>query len=311
MRAPPAVVVGLALVLAGSTARADEVGVVVTGDAKLRPKLALHVRHWLTEHGHDLAESPLSTDAIDTIANCFTVGDPACARGVVEARASATSVVYAHVEVNKKGDVALSAYWFVKGHEESGERRVCEACQGDAWRGLADTMLEALASSSSIEHGRLKLDSQPTGLIVFIDHIQVGSTPLERDLPVGQHQIQLVHDGATVGTRAVDIDADDTTKVTMQVTLAHRSKLWPIVLLVAGGATLGTGIGFIYAGENTGPSQKYIYPDSTTPIGIGIAAVGLGATVGGIVWLVQSGHRSAPVAGLTPGGGYVGWLTRF
>ncbi|HEY1553711.1 MAG TPA: PEGA domain-containing protein [Kofleriaceae bacterium] len=306
-------VVTVALALAASTARADdEVGVVVTGDASLRGKLASHLRHWLSDHGHGLADSPLSSDAIDTIANCFIVGDPSCARGVVEARARASSVVYAHVEINKQGNVTLSAYWIVKGHDAIGERRVCEQCEGDAWRGLVDTMMDVLASSSQVEHGRLELGSQPSGMIVLIDHTQVGSTPLERDLPVGHHEIQLVHDGETVGKRGIEIEADETTKLSLQAKLVrHGSKLWPIVLIVAGGATLGTGIGFIYAGENTGPQQKFIYPDSTTPIGIGITAVGLGATVGGIVWLVQSGQKSMPVAGLTPRGGYVGWLTRF
>src|SRR5579863_626961 len=57
--------VSVALALAATTARADdEVGVVVTGDATLRGKLAAHLRHWLSDHGHGLAESPLSTDAI-------------------------------------------------------------------------------------------------------------------------------------------------------------------------------------------------------------------------------------------------------
>jgi hypothetical protein len=300
MRVTAVVSVALALALAATTARADdEVGVVVTGDATLRGKVASHLRAWLSAHSHGLADSPLSSDAIDTIANCFVVGDPSCARGVVEARARASSVVYAHVELDKKGDVTLSAYWFVKGHEPIGERRVCERCEGNAWQGLVDTMMDVLASSSQVEHGHLKLSSDPPGMIVLIDHTNVGSTPLERDLPVGHHDIQLVHEGDTVGKRGVDIEADETVRVSIAAKLVrHGSKVWPIVLIVAGGATLGT-------------QQKYIYPDSTTPIGIGITAVGLGATVGGIVWLVQSGQKSVPVAGLTSGGAYVGWLTRF
>src|SRR5947208_1920946 len=137
-------VAALALVLATSSARADDaVAVIVTGDATLQTKLVNHVQRWLEKHGHKVADESLSADAITTIDNCFVIGDPACARGVIEARAKATSVIYARVEVGKAGkNVTLTAYWFVRGHEPIGERRVCEKCTADAWRGVADTMMD-------------------------------------------------------------------------------------------------------------------------------------------------------------------------
>ena len=67
---------------------------------------------------------------------------------------------------------------------------------------------------------------------------------------------------------------------------------------------------FIYYGALGGDQQKFIFPDST-PYGIGILAVGVGATIGGTILLSQSGHSSTPVASIGPGGGYVGWVARF
>jgi hypothetical protein len=315
----------LAIAFAASPAYADEgVGVVVTGDTTLQPKLAAHLQRWLEKHGHTLSEETLSADAVATIDNCFVVGDPGCARGVVEARAKTASVVYAHVETDKSGkNVTLTAYWFVKGHEPIGERRGCEKCSTDAWRGVADTMMDVLASGSPMEHGRLKLNSHPTGMIVLLDNTQIGVTPLERDLPVGHHKVKLVHAGREVGSREIEIASGETQHVVIKAKLTRdsdddggggggSSRVGPLILLIAGGAAAGTGLGFIYVGERSGPDQKYIYPDST-PIGIGLSVVGVGAVLGGALWLAQSGHgdRQGPVVSIGTSSTYVGWLTRF
>jgi len=316
-----ALIAAFVVVLAATPAHADDaVGVIVTGDATLQTKLVTHLQRWLEKHGHKLATESLSADAITTIDNCFVVNDPGCARGVVEARAKASSVVYAHVEVAKGGkNVTLTAYWFVKGHEPIGERRVCEKCTADAWRGVADTMMDVLASGSQTEHGRLKLTSRPSGMIVLLDNTQIGVTPIERDLPVGKHEIKLVHAGREVGSREISIASGETEHVVIQAKLTRprggdeegESRTMPLVLIIAGGATLGTGLGFIYVGERSGSDQKFIYPDST-PIGIGLSVVGVGAVLGGAIWLLQSGHDdSAPVVSIAPHGGYVGWVTRF
>ena len=309
----------VAFAAAARPARAEEVGVVVTGDAGMQDEVAAHLQRWLAKHGHTIAAAPLSQDAVDTIANCFAVNDPGCARGVVEARSKAPSVVYAHVEHGKTGDhVTLTAYWFVKGHDAIGERRECDKCSNDAWRGMADTMMDVLASGSQLHQGRLELRSRPSGLIVVLDNTQIGVTPIERDLPAGRHAIKLVRDGRTVARRQVDISSDETTRVVLDARLDHggehphegSSKLGPLFMLIGGGAMLGTGLGFIYVGERGGPNTKYIYPDST-PIGIGLGVVGAGAVLGGALWLAQSGHHSAPVAAIRDHGAYVGWFTWF
>jgi hypothetical protein len=90
------------------------------------------------------------------------------------------------------------------------------------------------------------------------------------------------------------------------------SKLWPSVLLGTGVVTLATGGVFLYYGLGiSGADEKYVYPPST-PIGLALAAVGAGATIGGIILLKQAGSStSGPVASVSPSGGFVGWAGRF
>ena len=303
------------LALAATTARADDVAVVVTGDTALKPKIAGHLQRWLSKHGHGLAESALDADAIDTIANCFVVNDPGCARGVVEARAKAASVIYAHVEV-KKQNVTMTTYWFVKGHDAIGERRSCERCAEDAWRGMADTMMDVLATGSAGQ-GRLELRSKPACMVVLVDNAQVGVTPLDREVAAGRHSITLMHRGRQVGEKTVEVASGDSLRVMIKADLSAEhddegghSRLGPLLVIIGGGALVGTGAGFIYIGERNSASNKYIFPDST-PVGIGITALGVGAVVGGAIWMWQSGGTSAPTVALSPGGASVGWLTRF
>jgi hypothetical protein len=96
------------------------------------------------------------------------------------------------------------------------------------------------------------------------------------------------------------------------VTVGPRpSRLGPAIVLGAGVATIAAGGIFLYYGSLGGPDQNYVYPDST-PVGIALGAVGLGATIGGTIWLIQAGSSSShPVATATRGGGYIGWTGRF
>jgi hypothetical protein len=308
--------VAFAVTLSASSARADNaVGVVVTGDEGLQAKVTSHLERWLTQHGHKLAADPLSADAAVAIDNCLVLSDATCARSVVEARGNAESIVFAHVET-KQRNVSISTYWFVKGHEPIGERRVCEHCAEDAWRAVADTMMDALAGGNHAPQGRVKIGSKPSGLIVLLDNAQIGMTPLDRDVPVGHHEVKLLRDGREVGGRAFDLTSGETKRVMIQAKWSQprggNSRVGPLLMLIAGGATLGTGLGFIYVGERGGPDQKYVYPDST-PVGIGLSVVGAGAALGGIIWFAQSSSSSssAPTISLAAGGASVGWSTRF
>lgn len=297
----------LALVLAtGSAYAGGDVGVVVTGSGSLPTDVESHLESWLRAHGHDIVSSPMSHDAVTTIANCFVIDDLKCARGVVEARSKADSVVFARID-SAGTDVTMTTYWFVKGHEVISERRVCEQCKGDDWQELADTMMDTLAASQ-VDTGKLAIESRPSGLIVMIDNVEVGATPYDKELPVGRHSIALTHGGVIVARKDVDIKDGKSKRLIIETDVGgHHSRIGPALLLGAGIALIaGGGIALYYGTQN----GKYEYP-SATPVGIGLLAAGAGATIGGAILLAQTGRSSAPVAAVSSDSAYVGWVTRF
>jgi hypothetical protein len=215
----------------------------------LRAAVGEHFAKWLRNHGHDVVDHPLSEDAASTLANCFTIDDLVCARGVFDARSKTDTLVYIGIDRAGK-NVTFNVYWFHKGKDAVGERRVCEKCEGSAWQGLIDKMLERLAGDDVLEPKPASPPSRP-------------------------------------------------------------SRLLPALVFGGGIASIGAGAVFLYYGSLDGPDQKYIYP-SSTPVGIALVAVGLGASIGGTIWLIQTGSsQSGPVASATRDGAYLGWAGHF
>jgi hypothetical protein len=306
--------VTLAIAVAPRLAIADATaGLVVTGEPKLQAPVSKHLHRWLSHHGFNVVSSPLTSDAIDETATCLIAGDPHCARAVVEAHATTDSVLYVRIELAAHiNDVTLDTYWFVRGHEAVGERRVCEQCDEDGWRAVADRMMDALLPGTA-QMGKLALRSSPSNLTVLLDNKAVGVTPVELDAPPGSHTIRLLSDGATVAERTIDLVGGDTLNLTLKATPArhadHPSRLVPLLLIGVGVAALASGLGLIYEGQQNGKDVKYVYPFDT-PEGIGLATVGVGVMAGGFVLLVQS-RSSTPVAAISPHGAYLGWQARF
>jgi hypothetical protein len=237
------IVVLLALVCGVRAASAGGVGVVTSGEESLRDAVGKRFEKWLRKHGHEVEAQPLSDDAASTLANCFTIDDLVCARGVFDARSKTDTLVYVGIDLAGK-NVTFNVYWFHKGKDAVGERRVCEKCEGTAWHALTDKMLERLAGEA---------------------------------VPQGE----------------------------------RPSRLGPALVFGAGIATIAAGGIFLYYGSLDGSDQKYIYP-SSTPVGIALVAVGLGASIGGTIWLIQTGSsRSGPVASATRDGAYLGWAGHF
>lgn len=311
-----AALLSLAVVaLATSHARAEKtVGVIVVGDDMLRPRVSAYLEGWLEQHGHKVLAQPMSADAMTTLGQCVLIDDPKCARGVVEQRSKSDAIVFARAELGSDRGFVMNAYWFAKGHEAIAERRACEKCSEDGWKGVIDQILDALTSQMVVT-GHLHVESDPAGMIVLFDNEQVGLTPLDRDVPVGHHRVDLMHQGHHVGKRNVEIDANDTTEVSMKAQLdgdgGGHPRLVPAVVLGGGIALLGAGGVMLYYGSLGGASQKYVYPDAT-PVGIGVIAAGVGATIIGGVLFAQAGpKKSTPVAAVSHDGAYVGWMTQF
>lgn len=303
-------VFALMVVTTSAHASGNGVGVAVvssTNGSALQSDITAHLEGWLRKHDHIVVPSPLSRDAVNTIANCFLIDDLKCASGVVDARSKSDAVVFLRIESAGK-DLTFTTYWFVKGHEVISERRVCEKCTDDDWHSLIDGMVTRL-TQSEVETGKLHLDSQPAGLFVLIDNVQVGATPFDEELPVGKHTISLTHAGVIVANKDIEIHANKTKRLMIEtgVDTKHHSKVGPALLLGAGIALIGGGGIAVYYGEQNG---KRIFPDAT-PVGIGLIAAGAGSTIIGAILLSQSGHSSAPVAAISHDRAYIGWVTRF
>jgi hypothetical protein len=316
------VVFGLAvLAVHAPGAAAGTVGVVVTGEATLQPPLVAYLEGWLRSHGHEVVALALDPTATTRLVDCFTIDDSSCARKVVESQARSESVVFARAA--REGEtINLTVHWIAKGRPPVGGRRGCEPCTTDALRGAADELMASLSPTATGSTGRLKLSSNPEGMIVMLDGSKIGVTPIDRDLAAGPHKVVLVSGNTQVGERTVQIPAGATIEVTMPVVYPPEdaryqppapSHLASVLLWAGGGLALaGSGVGF-YLGQKGGSDDKYIYPGATATglvlAGVGVAAVGVG------VWLwvrdSRESRESAPIASIGPGGGYLGWHGRF
>jgi hypothetical protein len=291
-----------------------QIGVVGAGDP-LQKQVTSHIEKWLRQQGHKIVGAPLSRDAAATLANCFVIDDLKCARGVVDARTKAISLVFVSVEINGK-TVTFTLYWFVKGHDPIGEKQSCEGC-ADKWQPLVEAVLQRLSDITKGEMGKLSVASEPTGLLVLLDDVKVGKTPVERDLPAGKHTVTLVHHGEQVASREVDISAGQTSSLSLNVDLDEtgevnrNSKLAPALLLAGGVVAAGAGVTMTYLGSRDEMERKWIYP-ALVPGGIVLCLVGGGAILGGGILLLKASlSRSAPVVSVGPGGAYLGWVSHF
>jgi len=302
----------LATVLVSSSlARADEVGIIVTGDEARHDELASHVKSWLRKRGHAVSSRPLDAAAIQNLTECLAVDDQGCARGVIDKQAATDSVVFASIQPTGKRSVSVQTHWFLRGRQGPSERRACEKCTEEALAATADDMLLTLAKSAE-QHGRLVIRSHPEDLLVLVDNEAIGQTPVERDLPPGKHRVVIMQGGENVGERTVEVEAGEPTKITLT---AHRDdtlgrKVGSVALITGGFGLLVTAGIMISYGTKDGPGEMYVY-DNATGIGLISGGIGLLGIVGGALLWPKSAQRAVPVAAMTSSSGFVGLAGRF
>lgn len=134
--------------LVTTTAYAERVGVVVTGEATVQPQLAAQLERWLHDHGREVVPGPLEPEAINTLIDCFVLEDLGCARGVVDARSKSKAVVFTRAEMTQNSDgtrnIAITGYWFQKERHALAERRLCDRCNDDTLHATVDELMLAL-----------------------------------------------------------------------------------------------------------------------------------------------------------------------
>ena len=267
------------LVISPMTARAEQVGVVVTGEATLQPQLAAQLERWLHDRGRTIVPGPLEPSAINTLIDCFVLEDLGCARGVVDTRSKSKSVVFARIETVPTDDgtrqVAVTAYMFQKNHDSNAERRVCTNCTNETLEHTVDGLMLALVHEPPPPSKTIKM--QPADKTVAA----VAAEP--------------------------SVDPEPITD-----TPAKPFPVVPVALIAAGGVALVTGGVLVAIDEDPNPTgpQNPTYRDSATS-GVVIGVVGAAALGAGIYRWTRSGKTSGPVAAIGDGGGTVGWAGRF
>lgn len=301
----------LALLLVGSAARADTIGVVVSGDVAKIEAVTARLKSGLRKRGHVIGKDALADNEIEALSTCLAIDDQACARTLVDHKAAADALVYAAVQSTGRKAVSITLYWFAKGHQGASERRACEKCSQDGVDAMVDEMLEHLAQSNE-RTGRVVIKSHPEDLLVLVDGRAIGQTPIERDLPPGPHRIVVSQDGETVGERQVEVEAGDTTKVviTAHSTSQTARKVGSIALITGGFGLLVTAGVMISYGTKSGPSEMYVY-DNATGIGLIAGGVGLLGIVGGALMWPRAPAGAVPIAQVGNGGGVIGLAGRF
>ncbi len=303
------------LLLVGS-ARAD-IGVVVAGEATMQPMLVRQLEGWLKQHGHTLVPNAMPADAINTLTDCFVIEDEPCARAVIEKRGRTKSIIFARVELQAGGDIdktiTVTAYWFEAGQKVASARRFCERCNEATLRTTADDLLAQLLQSGPKTSGRLKLMSNPSGAACAIDGKPAGATPLEQDLPPGDHELVVTRDRHRAEKRKIQIKSGETSSIEVALVELHdnRSSTLPKVTMGAGVAMIVTG-GILFAmDKDRGPDEPEFIRD-TAPWGLGIGLGGVLAVGGGYLWYrTTKNHESRPVAALSRTGSFVGWAGSF
>jgi len=298
-------------------AHAGSVGIVVTGDSELKAVLETSLDGWLRTHGHSVGNEAMPRDATSSLLNCMVIDDEACARDIVDARAKTESVVFSEIRkprTKSSNATTITLYWLVRGKEPVGMRRACEACNERLLKSTLDDMLKTVFGASNATRGKLLLHSKPEGASVMLDNENIGITPLERDVPAGEHKIVLIRYGQKVGERNVKISTDAVADITMSAQAAEQpsrpSQVVPAMLLGLGGVTVIGGAVLYLTSETDDGSQPY-YRD-TRPAGIAMGIGGVILAGVGAYLLVTSGHsESAPVAAIDRNGAIVGWVCAF
>jgi hypothetical protein len=298
------------------------VGVVVTGNDKLRAALETEVGAWLKTRKFGVANEALDKDGVLTLANCISISDMACARGVVEARAKSDNIVVIAMQASgagpkKQKDLQLSAYWIAKAHDVVSLQRMCNKCSDDSLLSTIEALMGDLAKLVPAMTGKVRITSTPSGILAMIDNSPVGVTPVEPDVTPGPHHVALTRNGKVVEQKDVTVTAGESVEVDLvppkealapPVVIVRRSRAVPLTMIGVGGAAIVTGIVFIAIGGPSG--DTFYYSDYRTP-GYGITAVGVGVAAVGAYLYLRGGTKSTPTASVAPGQATVGWAGRF
>jgi PEGA domain len=302
----------------------NDVGVVVIGHGAELSLISAHFEEWLGKHGRTVVPAPIPPAAITEIVDCFALEHPSCARNAVDGQTKASTIVIVRV-AEKQGatrEIALTVYWFDKGHAAIVEHARCERSSNTSLSSTTDTIMTKLARAALGALGHVNFRSSPPGARITIDGTSVGVTPLDWELPVGKHAIRMTLDKHEPQQRPVTVRADATevVKMSLDASTDHvRSKnrdsvllrVVPVTAMGAGAAAIILGGVLIAIDQNDDRRAPPIVRNSA-PTGAVISVVGAAvAGAGAYLWFRRPEAKSSPVAAVARDAAYIGWLGRF
>ena len=295
----------LLVLVRAATAYAETLGVVVEAPTGIGGPLRVRIEGWATDQKLEPVAAPLSLDGAKTLANCIVIDDLKCASAVVDARGKADNIVYALVDAT-----TTSLFWFRKGHAAVRRKLACSECSEE----LVASMLAKLMERSELTTTSLKVDSKPSGLAVVIDGQPAGTAPIEQEVEVGTHEVEVKDGDHVVARKRLRVEKGQPLEVTLSAHASvpyveRESSLWPW-WVVSGGATLfGTGVVLYATSESpTGQHPQYL---NDRPLGSGFMIGGAAIAAVGLYFVVKHGANTPLVIATTPGGAVVGFATVF
>jgi hypothetical protein len=302
------------------------VAVVVSGDEDVHSTGVTEVETWLSKRNFAISMGSLDKDGQLTLSNCLAIADLACAKGVVEKRSKADSVVVIIANSSgpkKKRDLQLSAYWITKNHDVVSLQKMCSHCTKEVLPATLAALMADLSKLVPAMTGKLKVTSTTDGMLAIVDNEAIGVTPVERDLAPGSHKVKIMRDTEVLDERDVTITAGEVAKVAVVVhdrpkpkapppppptVIVKKSRAVPTVMVGFGLAAVATGVVMYAKGGPSGESRTYT--DFRTPGYFVLAGGGALAVVGAVLFL-RGGTSSGPTVGMLPGQTTIGWAGRF
>jgi hypothetical protein len=166
--------------------------------------------------------------------------------------------------------------------------------------GLAASSLRTKLEALMVGPARLTVRSSPPGAYVTLDGKEIGQTPLEREVPGGQHTLRLRHRGHIAAQRTVTLvpeiaEAIDVTLIRAASTFPYAAVGW--TALATGVAALGAGAALVAidgrqiscAADQQDAFGHCPKVRNTRALGAALAGVGAALATGGglFLWLAS------------------------
>ena len=212
-------------------------------------------------------------------------------------------VVATVTQVERSYDIRLGLVRGRSGDDAARLRERCDICgieEVGEKMGLAASSLRTKLEALMVGPARLAVRSNPPGAYVYLDGNEIGRTPLEREIPGGQHTLRLTHRGHIAAERTVMLVPE--IAETVDVTLIRAAATFPYAAV--GWSALATGLLAIGAGAamvaidgrviSCGDASKDAFGNcprvrNTRALGAALAGVGAALATGGglFLWLAS------------------------